>query len=380
MADYEDEEVYDLSKPEVVTKVKAASEIANKAIAKVVSELKAGLKIVALCTASDAFINAEVSKVFSKLKEKGVAFPTAISVNNTVGNFSPLSDDATLLKLNDVCKVDLGVHIDGFIAVCSQTVVLSEPGKEITGKVADVIAAARTACEACCKSMRPGKTNAEISDIIQRVAAEYHVTPVEGVLSHMMSRYVIDGNKVIMNKPTPDQRVEEAQIEDNEMWAIDVVMSTGEGKPKEQEARTTIFKRTVDQQYLLKMKASRYVLNEVNNKFPTFPFTLRALDEKRAKLGITEMVNHSLVDPYPVLFEKAGETVAHFKATVLVLPKQTQIATEIPALPATIKSTVVIQDPKITAIFAEKKPEPKAAAPAPAAAAPAAAAAAPKAK
>jgi len=71
------------------------------------------------------------------------------------------------------------------------------------------------------------------------------------------------------------------------------------------------------------MKAARYVYNEINSRFPTLPFTLRALDETRARLGITECLSHDLVHPYPVLYEKPGEFVAQFKFTVLVLPTGT---------------------------------------------------------
>lgn len=40
-------------------------------------------------------------------------------------------------------------------------------------------------------------------------------------------------------------------------------MSTGDAKPKPSEMRTTVFKRAVDKTYRLKMKASRYLFNEV---------------------------------------------------------------------------------------------------------------------
>ena len=34
----------------------------------------------------------------------------------------------------------------------------------------------------------------------------------------------------------------------------------------------------------------------------------RALEEKRARLGLVECVNHDLLQPYPVLHEKPGKT------------------------------------------------------------------------
>ena len=59
----------------------------------------------------------------------------------------------------------------------------------------------------------------------------------------------------------------------------------------------------------------------MNNKFPTLPFTLRAFDdEKSARMGVVECQKHELVTPYPVLHEKEGAQVVHFKFTLLLLP------------------------------------------------------------
>ena len=114
------------------------------------------------------------------------------------------------------------------------------------------------------------------------------------------------------------------------MYTVDVVMSTGAGKPIQRDARTTIFKRAVDQKYRLKMKASRYVFNEVNRRFATFPFTVRSLDEKQGRMGVVECVKYDMLHPYPVLYEKPGDITAHFKYTVLILPSGTVKATGIP--------------------------------------------------
>jgi hypothetical protein len=103
----------------------------------------------------------------------------------------------------------------------------------------------------------------------------------------------------------------------------DIVLSTGEGKPRELEARTMVFKRSPESTYVLKMKAARTLLTEVNRRFQFMPFTLRSAcvgDENTAKMGITEMVRHGVVQPFPVLFEKEGAAVAHVKFTVLLLP------------------------------------------------------------
>jgi len=67
-------------------------------------------------------------------------------------------------------------------------------------------------------------------------------------------------------------------------------------------------------------------------------------------LGITELLKHDLLHPYPVLWEKNGEFVAQFKFTVLVLPSQTQRLNQFP-LPF-VQSDLTIQDKSIQEVLA----------------------------
>jgi len=297
-----------------------------------------------------------VGAIYTKGKiEKGVAFPTSISVNNCAGHFSPLVGDVVELHDGDLAKVDLGVHIDGFISVTAHSIIVSgnpttATPQPTTGRKADVICAAYYAAECAHRLIKPGKKNTDVTEAIKKVAEQFKCEALEGVLSHQMKRFVVDGNKCIINKSTLDQKVDEFEFEDYQAYGVDIVMSTGEGKAKEAEIRTTIYKRAVDQNYLLKMKAARYVFNEISTRFPTLPFSLRALDEKRGKLGITECLKHDLVSPYPVLFEKPGEFVAQFKFTVLVLPSGTMKLNSQP-LPF-VSSEHKLQDPAIEAIMA----------------------------
>merc|ERR1712139_541862 len=110
------------------------------------------------------------------------------------------------------------------------------------------------------------------------------------------------------------------------------------------------FKRAVDQNYQLKMKASRYIFNEINQKYPTIPFSIREFDEQRARMGVVECIKHELLTPYPVLYEKPGETVAHVKFTALVTPTNTMRITLGPV--QEVKSDKVIEDEELKKILA----------------------------
>ncbi|CAL5351520.1 unnamed protein product [Camellia sinensis] len=364
--DEREEKELDLSSPEVVTKYKSAAEIVNKALQLLISECKPKAKIVDICEKGDSFIREQTGNMYKNVKkkiERGVAFPTCISVNNTVCHFSPLASDETVLEEGDILKIAMGCHIDGFIAEVAHTYVIQQG--PVTGRQADVIAAANTAVEVALRLVRPGKKlflhetckggnfaeNKDVTEAIQKVAAAYDCKIVEGVLSHQLKQFVIDGNKVVLSVSNPETRVDDAEFEENEVYAIDIVTSTGEGKPKLlDERQTTIYKRAVDKNYHLKMKASRFIFSEISQKFPIMPFTARALEEKRARFGLVECVNHDLLQPYPVLHEKPGDYVAHVKFTVLLMPNGSDRITSHPL--QELQPTKTIDDPEIKAWLA----------------------------
>lgn len=241
-----------------------------------------------------------------------------------------------LLKAGDIVKIDLGCHIDGYISVAAHTLVVKEsPDVEappVDEELGNVAVAAYNAMLVAAATMSAGAKNSDVTAAVDRVAKAYGVTPISSVRMHQMKRYVLDGVKeVALKESLPDDPEEEkvppCEFEQAEVYAVDVAMSTGDGKARPGELRTTVFKRNVEQQYLLKVKASRQVLAEVDKRFPTLPFTLRHLSDVRtARLGINECIHHGLLTPYPSLHDYSGK-VAHFKCTVLLLPSGTSRVT-----------------------------------------------------
>ncbi|KAL4228794.1 Proliferation-associated protein 2G4 [Mactra antiquata] len=310
----------------VVTKYKMAGDMVNGILKEVIAKCVDGASVLSVCTFGDARLNEETGKVFKKDKDmkKGIAFPTCISVNNCICHFSPLkSDPDVTMKTGDIVKIDLGAQIDGFIAVVAHTLVIgaSEENK-VTGRKADVMMAAHQAAEIALRMVKPGAENYTVTDGVQRVAQSYKCNPIEGMLSHQLKKNVIDGEKAIIQNPSENQRKEhdKCEFDVHEVYGIDVLISTGEGKGKESDTRTTVFKKK-DIVYQLKMKASRQFLSETEKKFGLMPFTLRLFDEEvKARMGVVECVKHDLVQPFNVLFEKQGEFVAQFKFTVILMP------------------------------------------------------------
>lgn len=336
MADIVEKEEKTIAEDLVVTKYKLAGEIVNRTLKAVIDLCVVGGSVRDICTKSDALITEETNKVYKKEKElkKGIAFPTCLSVNNCVCHFSPSKNDPDyLLKDGDVVKIDMGAHIDGFIAVAAHTIVVgASADKKVSGRQADVILAAYWAVQAALRLLKAGNTNYAITDAVQQISESYKCKPIEGMLSHELKQFKIDGEKTIIQNPSEAQRKEheKCNFEKHEVYAIDVIVSSGEGIGREKDTKVSIYKKT-DENYMLKLKTSRALLAEVKTKFGNMPFNIRGFDEEtKARMGVVECVSHKMIEPFQVLYEKPSEYVAQFKHTVLLMPNGVNLVTGIP--------------------------------------------------
>ncbi|ORX99181.1 putative proliferation-associated 2g4 [Basidiobolus meristosporus CBS 931.73] len=363
-----------ISNPDVVTKYKTAADISNRVLKKVIDAAVDGAKILDICTLGDKLIEEEVKKVYTKGKlPKGVGFPTCVSPNNVVCHFSPLPSDpeaAQTLKTGDMVKIQLGAQVDGYAAIAGHTIVIgASKDKPVTGKQADVMQAAHLAAEAAVRLIKPGHKNMEVTETVQKVTDAFGTKAVEGMLSYQQERNVLDGKKQIILNPSESQRqsFEKAEFLENEVYVVDILVSSGDGKAKQSETRTTIYKKT-GSTYQLKMKASRAAYSEISTKFGGYPFSLRSMeDEKKARMGIVECANRGLVQPFDVYTEKESEYVAQYVFTVLLMPSGPLKITNSLFDAEVVKSEKSVQDEEVLKLLAtsvrnKKKNKKKAAA------------------
>ena len=340
--EFDDEVGEDFSKdPRAFSYLQDAGRIADDALQAIIKKMVPGANLYELCTQSDAFILDKLSKIYTKKKFiKGLAFPTCISINEVCGNYSApaeITDDPhekKTLTEGDVAKIDLGVQIHGFAAVAAHTVVVSsKPDEKVTGAKADVVLAAYNSLQAALRMMKvKSATNNDVTKAIESICKDYGVNPIEGVLSHRMKRDIIDGMECIINKSTFEQKVDDRQFEHGDVFGLDIIVSTGEGKPKETGIKTNVYKRALETTSKLRTDSGRRLLSVVENNFYSFPFTFNVFDKEEniklktsisnlkttMKLGLNECTKYELLHGYPVLTEKNGDIVAQFKYTIAV--------------------------------------------------------------
>jgi len=350
------EELPTIAEDLVVTKYKMSAEIVNKVLKEMVAECKPGCSVRDLCVLGDKKLTEETSKSYKKDKKitKGIAFPTCISVNNVICHYTPLlSEPDTLLAEADLVKIDLGAHIDGFIAVVAHSFVLGASAESpVTGRQADVMMAAHLASEAALRLVKPGMENTEVTETVTKIGEAFECKPVEGMVSHNLEQNIIDGEKTINNcleGQAKDREIHE--FKQHEVYAVDVLLSSGDGKNQEKDAKTTVFKRT-GLTYMLKMKTSREFFSQVSKNYGPMPFNLRNCEEeKKARMGVVECVKHQVLQPFHVLYEKDGSFVAQFKFTVLLMPNGPMKITGLPFDEALYKSEKKLEDGEILTLL-----------------------------
>jgi len=359
-----DVELNNLEDNAVLNKYKMAAEIVQKIVKELIVKCQPGVNIYDICAYGDQRVTEETSSVFKKEKEmkKGIAYPTCVSRNNIVGNFAP-EQSSDILEGGDLVKIDMGAFVDGYAAIIGHTFVLgASKENKVTGRKADVILAAYNCAEAALRLVKPGRDIKAVSEPLCLTAADFNCKVLENCVFYGMEKNVYDNkNTFSINQSEEVKKAEKIEKTDkvsefdmNQVWTVDVTVTTGDAKVKERETKTTVYKRNLLPIYQLKMKTSRQFFSDMCNKSLGYPFTISSFgDATKAKIGVIECAKHNLVEPLPVMYEKDGEFVAHFRYTVLLTANGPMKLTGLPFDSSCYQSTCKIQNATVKSLLSE---------------------------
>lgn len=362
---------YTLANPDTLTKYKVAADISQKVLKEVSGWISEGASIVELCERGDKLLEEEVGKVYrGKKVTKGIGHCTTISPSSYVTPYTPLKSDgdesATTLKAGEIVKIQLGAQIDGFAAIVCDNVVVGE----ITGETADLLTATYYANELLLRLMVPPGlvahgdeeeqkknaarkpyTQSQMTQMLEKVAKAYGCNVVESTTIWQFEHNEIESKKKIILSPGEGVRGE-GSPEVGDVWGVEVGLSLGSGKVKNNGNRTTLHRRTANT-FGLKRPTSRQLLSEVVKRFGTFPFSLRQIeDEKVAKVGVVECVRGGVLRQYEVVVDKDNKPVARLFSTIAVTKNGVQRLAQPPALDLEkVKSDKKIEDEEILKIL-----------------------------
>lgn len=310
----------------VLNKYFEASKIIKSVISLVETKLQNEkvMKIYDLCKFSDLLLEENTSKIHKKTVN-GITFPTSISKNNCLGNFSPDStSNETVDYENDVIKIKLGVHLDGYSIILGKTWNLPKKIESLVDKIKIMMK----------NEMKHGNCIQDFADDITSLTTDFDCFPIKNNTSFQVSKGNIEmdfGNDIILNyKRTFDSEGNQlndenfySEFENHQVYHFNLdLIPENEIELTFTEIPSHIYKAT-DNFYNLKLKNSRYLLNQVHSDNGVMAFNMNKYMETRHKMGLKECLNNNVVSGFPILFNKQNLPVYSFVFSVLILPKKT---------------------------------------------------------
>ena len=248
------------------------------------------------------------------------AFPVNTSLNEVAAHYTAEPSDATLVKEGDVLKIDIGVHVNGYIADTAVTVCY-EP------KYETLVMAAETAL---LEAVRMARANTRASDIgraIERSISKFGFRPIQNLSGHSLQQYTIHAGKSIPNIWTIGSSF---LLLPNEAYAIEPFVTSRDGLGVVYEGKTrNIF--GITSRKPVKNKEADDLLELVWNRYKTLPFAMRWLTDRYDKKDLCRLIGiltkKKNVHAYPILVEGHGKIVVQAEHTLIPTDSSVNVIT-----------------------------------------------------
>ncbi len=233
------------------------------------------------------------------------AFQVTLSINDTAAHYAPLLKDPLKIKVEDYVKLDIGVHMDGWIA--DTAITIRPAGKD------RLIECSEKMLASAIPMFRPGTVIEEISAAMEDVAIGFGFRPVANLTGHALDRWTVHGGVVIPCVRGPAPKV----LGEDEVYGVEPFVTTGKGLVKDSPP-PTIFRWIADRPPRLPL--ARQLLSAAKNDWEKLPFAKRWAQERfgGVDLALNQLVKGGALYPYNILKEVSGRPVAQSEHTVIV--------------------------------------------------------------
>jgi len=263
------------------------------------------------------------NKVESKILTRGagIAFPVNIAINEIAAHYSPRYDDTLVFKKGDVVKLDVGTHIDGYIA---DTAVTVEVG---TKKYENIIKASSEALDAAIKLMKADVDLSEIGSIVQKTITSYGYKPIDNLTGHSLKQYELHSGLSIPNIANSSQR---GKPKVGDVIAIEPFATNGAGHVMSDVGSNIYLCNKSFRSRIIRDNRSRIIFNRMMERFKTLPFAQRwchdlisdRVDPLLKRLAFLGLIRH-----YPQLIDAKRGIVTQKEHTVIVQADECEVIT-----------------------------------------------------
>lgn len=288
-------------KQEIIEKYRRAGRILSEVRAEAVKKVDLGVSLLSVAEFTENLI-----------REKGgePAFPVNISRNDEAAHSTPSFNDKAVFG-KDMVKLDIGVHIDGYIADTAITV-------DLSGNP-ELVKASESALEEAIKFIHAGVNTSDIGGVIEDTIGSFGYKPIINLTGHGLAQYIQHAPPAIPNKRMPHGVI----LEEGDIVAIEPFATNGVGKIHD-AGNAEIYHRVSEKP--VRHPSARALLLEIE-KYKTLPFAKRWLGE-RVDFAVIALLKANIIQPYPILKEIEGGLISQAEHTIIVTKDGCEVITK----------------------------------------------------
>ncbi len=295
---------------EELEKFRQSGKILQKTREEMRSYVKENMPIIDVCEKAESLIYAKGGKP---------AFPCNVSINEIAAHYTSPPGDINRIPEGSTVKVDLGVHVDGYVTDTAFTAAFSAEGKSMA-------ATAELALKTAVDNIRGDMTLGKIGGLIETTIKNRGYKPISNLTGHSVGRYLIHAGTSIPNV----SQISLNKVRSGEVYAIEPFVTSPEAIARvEDSSQITIFR-------LLKAKstknqAAKKLLKHIETNFHTLPFAERWLTgvvpAEQHKIAFNELLATKSIMGYPVFVEASKKPVAQAEHTLLIKDEGCEVLT-----------------------------------------------------
>ena len=247
-------------------------------------------------------------KIEGKIFELGgkLAFPVNLSINEIVAHYTPSHDDENLA--HGLLKIDLGVHVDGWIADTAFSMDLenNEENKKL-------IEASEQALLKAQETIKENISANEIGKRVSEVIESKGFSPIINLSGHQIENYELHAGVSI---PNFDDK--KKVILKKGLYAIEPFVTNGNGKVHDgKPSGIYIF---LDNKKP-RSQTAREILNFIEEEYKTLPFCSRWIVKKfgtKALFGLRQLEENKNLHQFAQLVETPNAKVSQKENTIII--------------------------------------------------------------
>ncbi|HEU5120076.1 MAG TPA: type II methionyl aminopeptidase [Candidatus Nitrosocosmicus sp.] len=249
------------------------------------------------------------------------AFPVNVSINEIAAHYTAEPDDQIVIKDTDIVKIDLGVHINGYVADTAVTI-------SYDPKYDQLIKVAELSLSEAIKIAKHNTKSSEIGKAIENTISHHGLKPIQNLSGHSLDQYIIHAGKSIPNIKTYGSSF---SLSSNQAYAIEPFVTTNDGLGIVYEGKIRNIFSLISRKPTKDREADEFI-SYLWNEFKTLPFALRWLvnnfDQPKARTMIDFLIKKKNVRAYPILVEGNNKVVSQAEHTIFISDNLSYIITK----------------------------------------------------